>query len=447
MSAMLRSFANINYRIWFAGALVSNVGGWMQATAQDWVVLTELTDNDATAMGITMALQFGPPLVLVSLTGWVADRFDRRRILLATQGSLLALAIAVGSLLLAGVMTLPMMFAFALGFGIVNAFDAPARQAFVSDMVSAADTSNAVALNSASFNLARMVGPAVGGLLIVAIGSGWVFIANAATFLAMILALLLMRANLLAPRPKHRNRGGLAEGFRYVWARSDLKVVFVTVFLIGAFGMNFPIFASTMALEFGAGADGYGVLSSVLAIGSLIGALLAARRDTARVRVVILAAGGFGIAAFVSAAMPSYLAYAVTLTFTGFMIVTLLTTANGYVQITTDPALRGRVLALYMAVIMGSTPVGAPIAGWVADTFGPRAAIMLGGTAGFVACAIGVLWVLTSGRLHRHETSRFLLTLDETRPLRVVQPVEPVDFTEKATVTTPIRTVRRDDGE
>lgn len=447
MSAMFRSFANINYRIWFAGALVSNVGGWMQATAQDWVVLTELTDNDATAMGITMALQFGPPLVLVSLTGWVADRFDRRRILLATQGSLLALAIAVGSLLLAGVMTLPMMFAFALGFGIVNAFDAPARQAFVSDMVSAADTSNAVALNSASFNLARMVGPAVGGLLIVAIGSGWVFIANAATFLAMILALLLMRANLLAPRPKHRNRGGLAEGFRYVWARSDLKVVFVTVFLIGAFGMNFPIFASTMALEFGAGADGYGVLSSVLAIGSLIGALLAARRDTARVRVVILAAGGFGIAAFVSAAMPSYLAYAVTLTFTGFMIVTLLTTANGYVQITTDPALRGRVLALYMAVIMGSTPVGAPIAGWVADTFGPRAAIMLGGTAGFVACAIGVLWVLTSGRLHRHETSRFLLTLDETRPLRVVQPVEPVDFTGKATVTTPIRTARRDDGE
>ncbi len=444
MSAMFRSFANINYRIWFAGALVSNVGGWMQATAQDWVVLTELTDNDATAMGVTMALQFGPPLVLVSLTGWVADRVDRRRILLTTQSALLALAIAVGSLLLAGVMTLPMMFAFALGFGIVNAFDAPARQAFVSDMVSATETSNAVALNSASFNLARMIGPAVGGLLIVAIGSGWVFIVNAATFLAMIVALLLMRTHLLAPRPKNRSSGGLAEGFRYVWARSDLKVVFVTVFLIGAFGMNFPIFASTMALEFGAGADGYGVLSSVLAIGSLIGALLAARRDRARVRVVILAAGGFGIAAFVSAAMPTYLSYAVTLTFTGFMIVTLLTTANGYVQITTDPALRGRVLALYMAVIMGSTPVGAPIAGWVADAFGPRAAIMLGGTAGFIACAIGVTWVLTSGRLRREESSRFRLTLDETRPLRVVQPVEPVDYTEKAAATTPIRLPRRD---
>ncbi len=446
MSAMFRSFANINYRIWFAGALVSNVGGWMQATAQDWVVLTELTDNDATAMGVTMALQFGPPLVLVSLTGWVADRFDRRHILFATQSALLALAVAVGVLLLNGLMTLPMMFGFALGFGIVNAFDAPARQAFVSDMVSTGDTSNAVALNSASFNLARMIGPAVGGLLIVAIGSGWVFIVNAATFLAMILALSMLRTGLLAPRLKSRSRGGLADGFRYVWGRSDLRVVFVTVFLIGAFGMNFPIFASTMALEFGAGADGYGVLSSVLAIGSLIGALLAARRDRARVRVVILAAGGFGIAAFVSSAMPTYASYAVTLTFTGFMIVTLLTTANGYVQITTEPTLRGRVLALYMAVIMGSTPVGAPIAGWVADVFGPRAAIMLGGTAGFVACAIGVIWVATSGRLRRAENRRFLLTLDETRPLRVVE-VDPIEFSDEAAVTTPIRSPKNRDDD
>lgn len=442
MSAMFRSFANINYRVWFAGALVSNVGGWMQATAQDWVVLTELTDNDATAMGITMALQFGPPLVLVSMTGWVADRFDRRRILMTTQISLLMLAIAVGVLLLTGVMTLPMMFAFALGFGIVNAFDAPARQAFVSDMVSVADTSNAVALNSASFNLARMIGPAVGGLAIVAIGSGWVFIVNAATFLAMIIALMMLRTDLLASRPKVRSRGGLAAGFRYVWGRSDLRVVFVTVFLIGAFGMNFPIFASTMALEFGSGADGYGILSSILAIGSLSGALLAARRDRARVRVVILAAGGFGIVSFISAAMPTYVTYAVSLIFIGFMIVTLLTTANGYVQITTDPALRGRVLALYMAVIMGSTPVGAPIAGWVADEFGPRTAIMLGGAAGLIACAIGVIWVLTSGRLRRHENRRFLLTLDETLPLSVIDEVRPVEFSDEAAQTTPIRLPR-----
>jgi MFS family permease len=441
MSGMFRSFANVNYRIWFAGALVSNIGGWMQSTAQDWVVLTELTNNDAAAMGATMALQFGPPLVLVSLTGWVADRFDRRRILLVTQSLLLLLAIAVGVLLLTDVMTLPMMFCFAAGFGVVNAFDAPARQAFVSDMVSTGDTSNAVALNSASFNMARMIGPAVGGLLIVAIGSGWVFVVNAATFLAMIVALLLMRQGQLAPRLKNRSRGGLAAGFRYVWGRSDLRVVFVTVFLIGAFGMNFPIFASTMAIEFGAGADGYGVLSSILAIGSLTGALLAARRERARVRVVVLAAGGFGVFAFVSASMPTYAAYAVTLMFTGFTIVTLLTTANGYVQTTTDPALRGRVLALYMAVIMGSTPVGAPIAGWVADAFGPRTAIMLGGVAGLVACAIGLTWMLTSGRLRRDESRRFLVTLDETRPIEVVDPVE---FSDEAAATTPIRTAKND---
>jgi predicted MFS family arabinose efflux permease len=308
-------------------------------------------------------------------------------------------------------------------------------------MVSTGDTSNAVALNSASFNMARMIGPAVGGLLIVAIGSGWVFVVNAATFLAMIVALLLMRQGQLAPRLKNRSRGGLAAGFRYVWGRSDLRVVFVTVFLIGAFGMNFPIFASTMAIEFGAGADGYGVLSSILAIGSLTGALLAARRERARVRVVVLAAGGFGVFAFVSASMPTYAAYAVTLMFTGFTIVTLLTTANGYVQTTTDPALRGRVLALYMAVIMGSTPVGAPIAGWVADAFGPRTAIMLGGVAGLVACAIGLTWMLTSGRLRRDESRRFLVTLDETRPIEVVDPVE---FSDEAAATTPIRTAKND---
>ncbi|UYO98700.1 MFS transporter [Microbacterium sp. M28] len=439
---MFRSFSTFNYRVWFIGALVSNVGGWMQATAQDWVVLTELTDNDATAMGVTMALQFGPPLVLVSLTGWAADRFDRRKLLLVTQSTLMVLALGVAALLLTGVMTLPLMFLFALAFGITNAFDAPARQAFVSDMVSIDDASNAVALNSASFNMARLLGPAVGGLLIVAVGTGWVFVANAVTFLAMLIALLLMRSSELLPRAKSRKGSGLAEGFRYAWRRSDLAVTFVMVFLIGAFGMNFPIFASTMALEFGREADGYGVLSSVLAIGSLTGALLAARRERARIRVFVIAAGGFGVVSLISAAMPTYWTYAASLMFVGFMIVTMMTTANGYVQTTTDPALRGRVLALYMAVIMGSTPVGAPIAGWVTDVFGPRAAIAVGGFAGILAMMIGVGWMLASGRLHRREDARFLLTLDETRPLTVVGP-DPTEFSDEVAATTPIRTERR----
>ena len=435
-SAMFRSFSSFNYRTWFAGAVISNIGGWMQATAQDWVVLTELTDNDATAMGITMALQFGPPLLLVSLTGWVADRFDRRRILLVTQTVLMLLALGVAALLLTGVMTLPLMYGFALAFGTANAFDAPARQAFVSDMVSLDDASNAVALNSASFNMARLIGPAVGGLLIVAVGTGWVFVINAATFLAMLVALLLVRTRELLPRVKSIGRTGLAAGFRYVWGRGDLRVTFVMVFLIGAFGMNFPIFASTMAIEFGRDADGYGLLSSVLAIGSLAGALLAARRDRARVRVLIVAAGGFGAASIVSAFMPTYTLYAILLVFIGFSTVTMLTTANGYVQTTTDPALRGRVLALYMAVVMGSTPIGAPIAGWITDVAGPQAAILVGGIAGLLAMAIGVVWTVMSGRLHRREDTRFGLTLDETRPISVVD-IDAGD--ELPTTTTPIR--------
>ncbi|GAA4192507.1 MFS transporter [Microbacterium oryzae] len=443
MNAMFRSFASYNYRIWFLGALISNVGGWMQSTAQDWVVLTELTNNDATAMGATMALQFGPPLVLVSVTGWVADRFDRRRLLVVTQSALLLLALAVGALLLAGVMTLPLMLLFALGFGIANAFDSPARQAFVSDVVERRYAANAVALNSASFNMARLIGPAVGGVLIVAVGSGWVFFLNAATFLAMIVALLAMRTRELVPRVRRQGAARLADGFRYVSRRPDLMVAFAMVFLVGAFGMNFPIFASTMALEFGRQADGYGVLSSVLAIGSLAGALLAARRERARLRIVMFAAGGFGVASIVSAMMPSYWTYAAVLVFVGFGTVTMLTTANGYVQTNSDPALRGRVLALYMAVIMGSTPIGAPIAGWVADTFGPRAAITLGGIAGLVACLIGLAWVLRSGRLHRESGNRFGVALEETRPLEIITQatptVAPEEFSDQVAQTTAIR--------
>lgn len=440
MKAMFRSFRNVNYRIWFLGALVSNVGGWMQATAQDWVVLTELTNNDATAMGITMALQFGPPLLLVSVAGWVADRFDRRNVLLFTQVALMGLAIGVAVLLLTDVMTLPLMWAFALTFGIINALDAPARQAFVSDMVSREDASNAVALNAASFNLARLVGPAVGGILIVIVGSGWVFIINAATFMIMFAALLLIKRELLLPSVGGTQRGGIAEGFRYLRKRGDLITIFVMVFIISAFGMNFPIYASTMALEFGQGADGYGLLSSVLAIGSLAGALLAAQRARAKMRVLIIAAGGFGIAAIIATTMPSYLTFAIALVPMGFAIVTLLTTANGYVQTTTDPALRGRVLAIYMAVIMGATPIGSPTAGWIVDTFGPRSALLFGGAMALVAFTIGLIWTLRSGRVHRSEKSRFMLTVDETLPITVIPEDELDALIDVGTITTPIRT-------
>ena len=439
MNAMFRSFSVFNYRVWFIGALVSNIGAWMQATALSWVVLTVLTRNDAGAMGVTMALQFAPPLLLVGVTGWVADRFDRRRLLMVTQSSLLVLGLVIGLLILQGVMTLPLMYAFALALGVIAAFDNPARQAFVSDLVARENASNAVALNAASFNGARMIGPAAAGIVIVAVGTGWVFLVNAATFLAMIVALRLIRPGELIPRVKATGAARLADGFRYVRGRPDLLVAFAMVFLLGAFGMNFPIFASTMAIEFGRDADGYGLLSSILAIGSLVGALLAARRERARIRMVIVGTGLFAVAAAVSALMPTYWLYAVTLMFTGFAVVTTMTTANGYVQTTTDPALRGRVLALYMAILMGGTPVGAPIVGWVATEYGPRAAIWVGAIAAFAACGIGLTWLVTSGRLHRADERRFALTIDETRPVSVVDGIAPEEFSDEVAATTPIQ--------
>ena len=449
MNAMFRSFASFNFRVWFIGALVSNVGSWMQSTAQSWVVLTQLTDNDAGAMGITMALQFGPPLLLVGVSGWVTDRFDRRRILMVTQVVLLLLSLTIGTLLLLDLMTLPLMYSFAFVMGLVVAFDNPARQAFVTDLVRRENASNAVALNAASFNGARMIGPAVAGLLIVAVGTGWVFLLNVLTFAGMLVALFAIRSGELIPRKKADASARLADGFRYVARRPDLMVIFAMVFLLGALGMNFPIFASTMALEFGQEADGFGLLSSILAIGSLVGALLAARRARARLRVAILATGGFGVVSIVSAFMPVYWLYAVCLVFVGFTVVTTLTTANGYVQTTTDASLRGRVLALYVAILMGGTPLGAPLVGWVAAEFGPRAAILVGAAGGLAACAIGLTWVIASGRLHRRRDEGFGLTLDETRPIDVItrpQPVvAPEEFSDQGAETSAIRLVDEDD--
>ena len=438
MSAMFRSLSSVNYRIWFIGALVSNVGAWMQATTQNWVVLTDLTDNDAVAVGATMALQFGPQLVLVPITGLIADRFDKRKILILTQSSLMLLAFALGALLIFGHAELWHMYLFALALGIINAVDGPARQTFVSELVDEHNMSNAVALNSASFNAARMVGPAIAGLLIVAIGSGWVFVVNAFTFLGVIGALLALRTGKLrrAPRPP-RARGQFVEGFRYVRGRPDLMVVFVIVFIMGAFGMNFPIFASTMAVEFGKGAGEYGILSSVLAIGSLTGALLAARRAQAQMRMIVGAAGLFGVAALTAAFMPSYWSFAAVLILVGFSTVTLLTTANGLVQTSTEAAVRGRVMALYMAILMGGTPIGAPIVGWVANTFGPRWALGLGALAGFAACATGLAYGVFRHhlRLRVAPDSRWRLQFTHDG---VVSPVTPEDFSEQIALTSPI---------
>ncbi len=393
---MFRSLSVPNYRIWFAGALVSNIGTWMQRTAQDWIVLTELTDHNATAVGIVMALQFGPQLVLMPWSGLIADRFNRRRLLIVTQSLMGLLGLGLGLITVTGVAQLWHVYLFALGLGIVAAIDAPARQTFVSELVSDDKLSNAVALNSASFNGARLFGPAAAGLLTVAIGAGWVFIINAATFGATVIAMAMLRTAELRTQPRaSRERGQLMAGFRYVSNRPDIVVVLITVFLVGTFGFNFAIFTATMAtVEFGMGAGEFGFLSSIMAIGSVAGALLSARRSRPRLRLVVAGSAVFGLSCALAAVMPNYVTFAVSLSLIGFASLTLMTTANAYVQTTTRPAMRGRVMALYMAIFAGGTPLGAPLVGWVADQYGPRWALGVAALSGLLAAGAVLFWMV-----------------------------------------------------
>lgn len=437
MSSTFRSLSVRNYRIWFFGAFISNIGAWMQATTQNWVVLTELTDNNASAVGFTMALQFGPQLVLVPFSGAVADRFDRRKVLFITQTLLMLLAAGLGTLLVTGHAELWHLYTFALGLGVVNAFDSTSRQAYVSDLVGREQLSNAVALNSASFNSARLIGPATAGVLIAAIGSGWVFIINAASFLAMLGALSLITTKFL--RDSHEREGRqsqlrqLSAGFRYVLGRHDLLVIFIMVFLVGAFSMNFPVMSSTMAVEFGRGAGDYGLLSSILAVGSLVGALLSARRPNARMRLVVIAVGGLGVVSLTAAMMPTFWSFAATLVFFGLATSTMLTTANGFVQTTSAPAVRGRVLALYMAILMGGAPVGAPLVGAAADALGARSTLVISGIAALTAFAIGVGWLISFRKLRLRWRRGFHVThvgrpgIDDNRSTQIETLTAPLD--------------------
>src|SRR5580658_5774193 len=303
-----RSLRGFNYRTWAVGAIVSNVGTWMQRTAQDWLVLTQLTHKNATAVGVVMALQFGPQVLLLPLTGFAADHLDRRRLLFATQAAMGALALGLGTLTVTGLVQLWHVYVFAALLGCVTAFDSPARQTFVSDLVVESDVSNAVALNSTSFNAGRLIGPAVAGVLIATVGSGWVFLINAASFMAVLCSLSLLRVGELHLKNRAlRTRGSLAEGFGYVWRRPDLKAVLLMLFLIGTFGLNFPIFISTMSVTvFRGGASQYGLLSSIMAIGSVTGALLAAKREKPHIAFLLAGAGIFGLGLAVAAIMPNY---------------------------------------------------------------------------------------------------------------------------------------------
>jgi len=392
---IFRSLKSPNYRIWAAGALVSNIGTWMQRTAQDWLVLTQLTPHNAAAVGTVMALQFGPQLLLLPWTGFAADHYNKRKMLMATQGVMGLLALALGLLTVTGIVQLWQVYVFAFLSGCASSFDAPVRQIFVADLVGEKDLSNAVALNSTSFNAARMIGPAVAGLTIASVGTGWAFLLNGASFFAVLASLFLLRVSTLHTKARAlRTKGSLTEGLRYVWARPDLMAILVMLFLIGTFGMNFPIFISTMAASvFHTDARGYGLLSSTLAIGTLAGALLAAGRERPRFQSLLIGAAVFGLGCTLAAFAPNYWLFAAALVIIGVGAITFSNTSNSLMQLTTEPVMRGRVMALRVGIALGCTPIGAPIVGYVADHLGPRWALGVGAASGIAAAGVAIYFM------------------------------------------------------
>lgn len=389
---VFRSLRSFNYRVWIGGAFVSNVGTWVQRTAQDWLVLTELTRHDASALGLVMALQFAPQLLLLPWTGSAADRFNQRRLLIVTQATMGALALTLGALTVAGMVRLWQVYIFAFLLGSAAAFDAPVRQTFVAELVGDDELHNAVALNSTSFNAARMIGPAVSGLIIAAIGTGWAFLINGVSYVAVLISLAFLRVAELHPNARaSRTRGSFVEGIRYVWGRPDLKTILFMLFLIGTFGLNFPIFVSTMAVGvFHAGARGYGLLSSIMAIGTVAGALLSAGRKQPRFNLLLAGAAIFGVGCTLAAIAPGYWFFAGALVIIGVAALTVTNTTNSLMQLSTEPAMRGRVMALRVGIALGGTPIGAPIVGWVANTCGPRWALGVGAASGFVAALVAL---------------------------------------------------------
>jgi MFS family permease len=397
VSPTFRSLSIRNYRLYASGAVVSNVGTWMQRVAQDWLVL-QLTHNSGSALGITTGLQFLPILLLSPYAGLIADRFPKRRLLQVTQLMLAVPALILGVLAVTGVAQSWHVYVLAFIFGIGSAFDAPARQSFVSEIVGPDDLTNAVGLNSASFNLARMIGPALAGVLIAALGSGVsatgaVILVNALSYGAVILSLQRMRdSELNRPNPVERGKGMIRDGVRYVVGRPDLMLILTIIFFAGTFGLNFQLTSALMATEvFHKGASEYGLLGTTLAAGSLTGALLAARRGRIRHRLVILSAVTFGVAEIVAGLMPSYLAFAIWTPVIGLASLTMITAANASFQTSVDPVMRGRAMALYMMIFMGGTPIGAPIVGWVGETFGARWTLIGGGIATILGTVLAVV--------------------------------------------------------
>lgn len=388
-SSTLRSFKHRNFRILYPANAMSNIGTWAQRVAQDWLVL-ELTNNDAAMLGLVTAIQFLPAMLLSLYGGLLADRFSKRKLLLLTNTGAGLASVVLGLLVINKSVELWHVFALALLLGIFTAIDSPIRVSFTSELVGKDDLANAVSLNSANFNVGRLVGPALSGTLIYYYGTGPSFLINTVTYVFMVATLLVIRDKDLHITVKPAKENKLAEAFAYVRSRPDLTLVMLTVFFTTTFGLNFQIFIALMATkEFGMGPGEFGALGSILAIGSLSGALIAARLEKQRTTKTILrGASLFGVLLMLSAYLPSPLLYAIMLPIMGATALLTLISANTYVQSNTTNALRGRVMGIYLMIFMGGTPIGSPLIGFVAAAIGIRPTIVLCGLVLLAAALI-----------------------------------------------------------
>jgi MFS family permease len=410
LETTFRSLRVRNYRLFAAGQVVSLSGTWAQRVAQDWLVL-DLSHNSGVALGITTGLQFLPVLLFGLYGGVLADRYDKRNLLVAAQAVMGVLALVLGLLVVTGSVQLWHVYALAFLLGMAGVVDGPVRQSFVSEMVGPADLPNAVSLNSVTFNTSRIIGPALAGLAISGLGTGPVFLVNAASYVAVIVGLCAMRtAELHDARRVPRAKGQLRAGLSYVRSRPELMVPIVLVFLVGTFGLNFQITLALVVKEvFHKGPSSYGLLTSMLAVGSLLGALTTARRSAPpRQRTLIGAGVAFGLLEVLLGVVPSYAVMAVLLVPTGAAVLIFTTTANASVQLAAAPEMRGRVMALYVLVFLGGTPIGAPLLGALTEVLGARSSLLIGGAVSALGCLLGG-WYLARLRDRAQADARMLV--------------------------------------
>jgi MFS family permease len=399
-----RSMSVRNYRLYFAGQLISTTGTWMQSIAQAWLVL-QITGSGV-ALGVTVALQFTPVLLVGAWGGLVADRVDKRRLLVGTQAAAGVLALVLGTVTAFGVVQLWMIYVLALGLGAVNAVDNPARRAFVVEMVGAEHVSNAVSLSSAMFMAARVIGPAIAGLVIAGFGVSWCFFANGVSYSAAVIAFLAMRENeFFSVEPVPKRKGQLREGLRYAWSTPALRLPLVLTAVIGTLAFNFQVVLPLLAKQtFSGGADTLGVLYASMSIGSVIGALVSAHEPRATRRFVLGAALAFGAALVAAALAPTFALELLVLVPVGAAGIAFTAMANGVLQTETAPEMRGRVAALFTVAFLGSTPIGGPIIGWVSQQLGPRAGLWVGGIATLAVTIAAIAGI----RRHREVRHRVL---------------------------------------